>query len=352
MDETMKKILRFLLILLILPGGILVLFLIYSSINEYKPPGEISLLDFCEPDTLYVDSTYSVMIWNIGYGGLGENMDFFYDGGKMVRDTRENVRNNMDAITTRIERNDTIDFFLLQEVDFTSKRSFHTQQYERIGNLLSGYFGFSGINYKVDFVPVPLKDPLGKVFSGIVTFTRFQPEFVHRYGFTANYSWPTRLFMVRRCFLVSRYPVNNDTEFVLVNLHNSAYDDGSLRADQLSILETFAREEFSKGNYVLMGGDWNQSPDGFSPKFNQPFDTLNVSYLPENFLTDWYRYYSDSVPSNRRIITPYSRGETPVTVIDYYIASPNLELSDIKCSDLLFRNSDHHPVTATIQFKK
>ena len=347
----MKKILIFLLKILAVLIVLFLLFLAYSSLREYKPAIEVSLLDFCEPDTLEPDSTYTVMIWNIGYGGLGENMDFFYDGGKMVRDTRENVNKNLDAIASHIAGRDSIDFFLLQEVDFASKRSYRSEQNELMSSQLLNHFEFSGINYKVDFVPVPPKAPLGKVKSGIVTYTRYQPASVYRRGFSGNYSWPTRLFMLKRCFLVSRFPTSKGGEFVLVNLHNSAYDDGSLRAEQLSILETFASEEYNKGNYVLFGGDWNQSPNGFKPSFDQPFDTVNVSYLPGNFLKDWPRYYSDSIPTNRRIVTTYNRGSTPVTVIDFFIASPNLDVSGVKCSDLYFRNSDHQPVSATFRLK-
>ncbi len=347
----MKKIVYFLLKILAVVVVLFLLFLGFASVREYKPDKEISLLDFCEPDTLQLDSTYTVMIWNIGYGGLGENMDFFYDGGKMVRDSRENVHKNLDAIASHIAGRDSIDFFLLQEVDFASKRSYRSLQNELISKQLHQHIEFSGINYKVDFVPVPPKAPLGKVKSGIVTYTRYQPASVFRRGFSGNYSWPTRLFMLKRCFLVSRFPTNTGVEFVLVNLHNSAYDDGSLRAEQLSILQSFATDEYNKGNYVLFGGDWNQSPDGFQPSFDQPFDIKNVSYLPDDFLKDWARYYSDSVPTNRRIVTTYSRGSTPVTVIDFFIASPNLDLSGVKCSDLFFENSDHQPVSASFRLK-
>lgn len=348
----MKKLLIILVKLCAGLVGLFLLFLIYASIREYKPKIEISLLDFCEPDTLHTDSSYSVLIWNIGYAGLGENMDFFYDGGKKVRDTRENVKMNFNAIASYISNNDTIDFFLLQEVDLASKRSYRMNQNEYLGDILPNHIGFTGINYNVDFVPVPVKAPLGKVRSGIVTYTKYQPTSVFRRGFTYNYAWPTRLFMLKRCFLVSRFPTNTHNEFVLVNLHNSAYDDGSLRAEQLKVLESFALEEYNNGNYILLGGDWNQSPNGFNTRFDQPFDTINVSYLPENFLKDWTRYYIDSIPSNRRIKTPYIRGETKVTVIDYYIASPNIELSGINCSDLSFKNSDHQPIHATIRLKQ
>lgn len=348
----MKKLLSYLIKLLAVCIILFLIFLVVASVREYKPALEISLLDFYESDTLYSHSNYSVMIWNIGYAGLGENMDFFYDGGKMVRDTRENVQKNFNAIASYIGSNDTIDFIMLQEVDLASKRSYRMKQNESFGEILPNHVEFIGINYNVDFVPVPPKAPLGKVKSGIITYTKYQPAAVFRNGFTGNYTWPTRLFMLKRCFLEIRFPINNEKEFVLVNLHNSAYDDGTLRAGQLNLLESFAMEEYNKGNYIILGGDWNQSPEGFYPKFDQPFDTVNLSFLPEKFLKGWSRFYTDSIPTNRRIKTPYVKSKTAVTVIDYYITSPNIELSGISCSDLSFEHSDHQPVIATIQLKK
>ena len=34
--------------------------------------------------TLQINDSISVLTWNIGYGALGDNADFFMDGGKMV----------------------------------------------------------------------------------------------------------------------------------------------------------------------------------------------------------------------------------------------------------------------------
>jgi endonuclease/exonuclease/phosphatase family metal-dependent hydrolase len=271
-------------------------------------------------------------------------MDFFYDGGKGVRDSEENVLNNFNRIAGFLEANDSIDFILLQEVDRSSKRSYRTNQFSDLEELLIDHLGFLGMNYSTGFVPVPINAPLGKVKSGIATYSDMKPSVVIRYGFEGNYSWPKRLFLLKRCFLVCSFPVANGKQFNLVNIHNSAYDDGTLRAEQLSVLSNFAIREFKKGNYVLFGGDWNQSPNGFKPLFDQPFDTLNLSYLSDDFMKDWQRIYCDTVPSNRRIKAPYTKGKTFTTVIDYYIVSPNITLLQYKTHDLNFENSDHQPL--------
>lgn len=41
---------------------------------------------------------------NIGYAGLGDNMDFFYDGGRRVRDSRERTARNLKEIVETISR--------------------------------------------------------------------------------------------------------------------------------------------------------------------------------------------------------------------------------------------------------
>lgn len=340
MRKAFAGLLRVLSILIIL----FAVFLLYFSVTEYRPNEKTELFSTADPDTIQTGHRYSSLIWNIGYAGLGADMDFFYDGGEGVRDSEENVLMNLKKISGFLEANDSIDFFLLQEVDRSSKRSYRINQFSDIDALLSNYKGYLGINYSTGFVPVPLNAPLGKVKSGIAIYSDLEPSVVIRYGFKGNYAWPKRLFMLKRCFLVCSFPVTNGREFHLVNVHNSAYDDGSLRAGQLSILNNFAIAEYEKGNYVLFGGDWNQSPDGFKPEFDQPFDTLNLSYLPEDFLKEWKRIHCDTVPSNRRIKAPYKKGETLTTVIDFYIVSPNITVSNYKAQDLNFENSDHQPL--------
>ena len=347
----MKRILvRILLILGILPV-LFGLFLLWSTIMEYRPADSIIIQDTKKVPALKDSMIYSAMIWNIGYAGLGANMDFFYDGGEKVRDSRRNVSDNVKAISSLIQQNDTIDFILIQEVDISSKRSYGIDEYRRFDSLLADHQGSIGINYKVGFVPVPPLKPLGRVKSGIATFTVFQPQSVIRYAFHGNYSWPTRIFMLKRCYLVNRYTLENGKEFVLVNTHNSAYDDGSLRAAQLKQLEKFAISEFEAGNFVLIGGDWNQSPAEFKPNFRYTFDTVNVSYLPKDFLSGWQQEYTSDCPTNRRITAPYNPDTTPTTVIDFYIASPNIKVLKLRAINLEFRNSDHNPVLLTFILK-
>ena len=59
-----------------------------------------------------------------------------------------------------------------------------------------------------------------------------------------------------QCYLDA---VNNGKEFVFINVHFSAYDSsGSVRRQQLGLVNQVFQEETSKGNYVMLGADWNQ----------------------------------------------------------------------------------------------
>ena len=72
---------------------------------------------------LSIGDNISVVTWNIGYGSLGANADFFMDGGDSVyTSTKEQVLTNMSAITEELNSLSP-DIILLQEVDEKSSRS-------------------------------------------------------------------------------------------------------------------------------------------------------------------------------------------------------------------------------------
>ena len=84
--------------------------------------------------------------------------------------------------------------------------------------------------------------------------------------------------------------------------------------------------EYEKGNYVIVGGDWNQTPYGFEPGF------LPISLIPSTLLM-WKRIilhltgpgpYDPLLPTNRRVAVPYNQATSLTTVIDYYLLSPNI----------------------------
>jgi endonuclease/exonuclease/phosphatase family metal-dependent hydrolase len=339
------RILKYLLWLVVGLAGLFIVFLAYATLDNYTPPPE-EVVFAREQQNPLSDSVFTMVIWNLGYAGLDSSMDFFYDGGEKVRPGKEEANRNLKNIMQTLEIFKGYDFILLQEVDKKSKRSYRTNMVAQIATSFKNYHSSFGKNYDVAFVPLPPTEPMGKVVSGLQTLSKHLPAEVVRHSFPGNYAWPTSLFMLDRCFMVNRYPLINGKELVVINTHNSAYDDGSLRQQQMAYLKGFLLDEYAAGNYVVVGGDWNQSPAGLVPAFpNDVFDKDDLTYIEEGYPdTAWTWAYDAYIPTNRRVMIPYTRGETPTTVIDFFLLSPNIELVTVTGIDLQFAWSDHHPV--------
>ena len=325
-------------------------FLGYAFLSDFRPDSTTHIFEKKDAEAICGQKNYKFLIWNIGYGGLGRDMDFFYDGGKQVRPARQIVEKNIAAIESFISRQNDIDFFLLQEVDQKSKRSYKINEYLKIAKIFPRFYSNFGKNYDVFFVPVPLSDPLGHVLSGLQTLARFEPISVVRHSFPGNYAWPQGLFMLDRCFLVSRYKLDTKKELLVINTHNSAYDDGTLRSNQMKYLKNFLIREYEKGNYVIVGGDWNQCPPGFSPEFKlNLMDNKNRLDIKKEYLAGWEWAYDRKIPTNRRLVAPYDEKTSLTTVIDFFLISPNIEMIQVKGIHLNFEHSDHHPVKLEIK---
>ena len=344
------KLLKYLLWVVIALAGLFIVFLAFSTIDNYNPPASENILSADDPDILS-DSTFTAVIWNIGYAGLDSTMDFFYDGGKKVRPDKEGVERNIKGIQYVLESFRETDFILLQEVDKGSKRSYHYDIYGTLEKQFNEYTSNFGKNYDVAFVPLPPKAPMGKVLSGLQTLTLSEPESVTRYSFPGNYSWPMSVFMLDRCFLLNRHPLAGGKELIIINTHNSAYDDGSLRKEQMDYLKNILVDEYRKGNYVLVGGDWNQCPPDFEPQLEpEVFDTDALIYIEEGYPEPgWSWAYDQTIPTNRRVLRPYKSGDSPTTVIDFFLLSPNIEILEVSGRDLDFAFSDHQPVHLTFK---
>jgi endonuclease/exonuclease/phosphatase family metal-dependent hydrolase len=325
-----KTIALIIVLLLLLFGG----FMVYITITDYKHAAiEILEIKGNNRDSIIKQREFTLMTWNIGYCGLGKEMDFFYEGGKQVRPDFEKYQNYRNGIMNFISNNDTVDFWLFQEVDKNSKRSYYTDQENLIVEKLYSYDYVFGKNYDVKFVPVPLTSPMGKVVAGIMGFSVFRPEQAYKYAYPDISSWPKNL--------------------VIINTHNSYYvQDDSLRLLELNVLKNRILSEYESGTYVVVGGDWNKLPPGFNKENNLITEPVQntVKSISRNFLPeDWCWAYDDKHPTNRALNKKYKKGNTSISIIDFFVVSPNIEVIEVKTIPLGFENSDHHPVYLKIR---
>jgi len=346
----MKKFLRGVGIVL---GAVLVLaalFILFLTITEFRPKASETAVELQKTGskTLTAGSQVTLMTWNVGYSGLGAGSDFFMDGGTHVKSAdKATVKQYLAGIadTVNRERSQGADIILAQEVDQNSMRSYHID--ERTA-LASGDTEFAK-NFSCPFIPYPMP-PIGQVNSGILTTSEYGIDQANRISLPTPFKWPVRIANLKRCLLVSYIPVEGTGhDLVVVNLHLEAYDDGSGKAAQTAVLKQLLASEYEKGNYVIAGGDFNQEfPDAVQTYPNTHPELWTPGSLDTSMIPDGFTFaYDLSAPSCRLLNQPYQPEDTEGTqyyVIDGFILSPNVTLTEVKTLQENFANSDHNPV--------
>ena len=352
----------FLMLVTVLLLYILVV-LVHGTITDFQPDENLQLEPYKSADQQIIsDSIISLTTWNLGYAGLGRDASFFYSGGnmwlagtKMVRPSREMTNRYFEGILQTIGAIQA-DFFLLQEVDFHSKRSYYINQFERIGEQLPEFSAFFAANYRSPRVPLPIFEPwraYGKVNSGLASYARYHPSESGRWQLPGEYSWPVRIFHLDRCVSVHRFQTAFGRQLVIANVHNSAFDKGGkLKEAQMGFLRTFFLKEYESGNFVIAGGDWNQCPPFFQTQTLNPQQDLK--YTPINidaeFMpSDWHWIYDARTPTIRSTTDAYVKGRTMVSVIDFFLVSPNVKVLNVRAIETEFRFSDHQPVWMEVE---
>ena len=333
---------------IVLAIGILVIGLIgYLSVTEYNPSyAENADRGSVNRSEAIAKPGLSIMTFNTGYGGLGAEADFFMDGGEgVLPESEEVVESNMVGIESILSLTGA-DFILLQEVDTDSARSFGTNQWIRYEYGLKNYESRFAMNYSCDYVPYPYKEPMGRVRSGIATYSSYDVVSATRFSLANGNPWPNRVANLKRCMLVTRIPIENtERQLVLINVHMEAYDDSEVRDEQIRQLVDFAQEEYRKGNFVIAGGDFNSTFPGSNryevrdPELWTPGKLSSVG--------NGYRYiYDDDTPTCRLLNQPYEAGAegTQYYVIDGFLVSPNVIVDKVETLDYDFIYSDHNPV--------
>jgi len=345
----LKALLIVVIVLLVLVAGLLV----WMTAVEYRPQDQETVTVESlggEAKALAVGDSINIVAWNLGYGALGDNADFFMDGGSMVYTADEaRVKTNLDAIVSEIVSQNA-DIVLLQEIDLNSSRSYHIDETAYFDNLGYNNMAFAN-NFKVAYFPFPIP-PYGAIDSGIATYSSYATASAERIQLPCPFSWPVRTINLKRCLLVTRIPVEGGKELVIVNLHLEAYDDGEGKAAQAQMLMDILNEETAKGNYVIAGGDFNQSFSNVQnnyPVFPEQWQPAYMDVSP--FEADWQFIMNNEIPTCRSLYTPLA-GNDPDSLqyymIDGFIVSSNITVNSYEITDLGFANSDHNPQTLNI----
>lgn len=348
----MKKMFITLAIIVVLPllyvgGNIL-----FAVITKFKPL-PVEILEENKSVEKSVDTAFSLLIWNVGYGALGKDVDFFYDNGEMVVTPKSMVEKYIAGEQKTLSEFKDYDFILLQEADKKGKRSHNIDMEEKFAEIFPNFHRVFTPNYDVKFLPFPWTEPLGRIYGGLLSFSKLTPSESKRIALPGISDFPRKFFYLERCLLMQRFPLQTGKELIVINQHLEAYDDGGVKRAQMQVMRQYAEEEFAKGNYVVIGGDWNIAPPDFDVHKWEKESETEPLYLMKNdsvFLPEWQYAYDSEVPSNRKLNRPLD-DKTYTTVIDYFCLSPNVEIVEVKGINAGFENSDHNPVSLKMRLK-
>ena len=360
---TLVKTIKWVVLTIVIIVGICAagfgMFLLVNTVMEWKPAQTENALLAGEDQKGYKNKVptgknLTLLSYNIGYGALGEDSDYFLDGGKdVLGQSKEVVEKNLEGIVQEVKEVNP-DFLCIQEVDRNSKRSFFIDQREFLDEKLGGDSAFA-YNFKSRYIPYPFPQMTGRAEAGLYTQSDYNLQESTRESLPVPFKWPVRMFNLKRCLLVSRIPVKDShKELVIVNLHLEAYDDGKGKVEQTKALMDFIGKEADKGNYVIACGDFNQAmyiDDGLYklPKKEGLWKPakLDLGEAGKN----WQLLYDKSTPSCRLDNQPYTIQDenTYYFLIDGVIVSPNIKVESIKNLDKKFKYSDHNPVELKFQ---
>lgn len=356
MDKKKAKPIKIFIIALLVLVILIVLFvasfIAYLTITEYRPVDVEDITDYRTTDKkVERGKELSIMTWNIGYGSLGDNADFFMDGGSHTfTATKERTELNLYGIKSELQAKNP-DFIFLQEVDYDSLRSNNVNEIEYFANaFLDRAYAFAH-NYKCEFVPIPVP-PMGKVMSGIMTISDYDIEEATRISLPVPFKWPIRVANLKRGMLVTRIPIEgSDKELVLVNFHLEAYDSGEGKIEQTKKLRVLIDFEVAKGNYVIVGGDFNQTIDTVDLEKYKVTEEghWEPGIIDGQALIDagYQIVMDDSTPTCRSLKTPlagYDKDDFQYYLIDGFIVSNNIKINSYETVQKDFVYSDHNPV--------
>lgn len=343
-------------LILLIPIVIFSVYLLYMIFTDYRPDQMIELpIETNQDGILKKNAPISILTYNIGYGGLDKNQDFFLDGGTGSRSqSKEKTIENIKGIAAFLKEQKP-DFIMFQEIDRKSTRSNKVDEVHYMQENLEGYASSFALNYKVAWVPVPLTKPHGAVEGGILTLSRYKINSSIRHQLPGSEAFFRQLADLDRCIQENRISVEGGKELVLINAHLSAYDEGGkVRKQQLEYLQGYIQKEYDKGNYVVVGGDWNHVLPGTDPlnfkttlEYPSWLQTMPTDFAPQGF--NWA--VDGTIPTNRSVDRPYEKGVNFLCTIDGFLISPNVEIKTTMGYDLNFEFTDHNPVRTEIILK-
>ena len=352
LKPVLKTFIALLIILSIVVGAYLAYVVLTYKRIEDNTPLTVDSPESPAEASVSLNTEYTIVTQNLGFGAYVRDFTFFMDGGTESRArSKDGV---IECITDAMDKVESFDpdFILFQEVDIDSTRSHHVDQYELLSERFFDYSRCKAINYDSAYLMYPILEPHGASYSSMATFSRFAITSSLRRSFPISTSL-SKFLDLDRCYSVSRVAVEGGKELIIYNVHSSAYGGSDeIRTAQMTMLMNDMKAEYEKGNYVVCGGDFNHDFTGDSTqKLNGGMGTLDFGWaqpfpaelIPEGFSRAVSYKNGETHPTCRDCDIPYEEGNFTI-IVDGFIVSDNVKVAEVENIVTGFTYSDHNPV--------
>ncbi len=284
---------------------------------------------------------FSILSWNLGYGGMGADAFSLYEGEKhRIRLTRSRIGENIEGIGKTLDALDH-DVVLLQEVAGKSILNRWHDLYARIqGSHIERYTHKKAPVFWLPFLPSTHNSEHSLVSA--VRSTHSTEDGVHRLR-----AYETYAGLIKRhdSVVISRIALKRP--LTIIHIHLAAFDTHMrTRRAQLSEIIDLALGAHAHGP-VVIGGDWNMNLSD-----TQIFDRPDLPYLSpfahDLIPKEWKLVRDQSTPSLRSGDRPWGKGAV-TAVVDGFVASPDVIVHTVRSHDLGFVHSDHNPVELVLE---
>ena len=346
----------FLLVVLAAGGYVGYVFLTYSRIED-----NVDLeVEGNAGQKAQTGQEYTIVSYNIGFGAYTADFTFFMDEGKESRARSKDSVIECVTNTAQTALSYDPDFVVFQEVDTDSTRSFHVEQAQLIKDLFAEQGDFDSVfalNYHSAYLMYPLLKPHGASRSGLLTQSRMDVTSSLRRSLPISTGF-NKILDLDRCYSISRIPVENGKELILINVHLSAYGTDAAQGNaQLEMMFEDMKKEYEKGNYVVCGGDFNHDFTVDSKEYFNPGTDKEYSWchpFPDNVIPEGFSkctdYAEGMVSTSRYNDIPYGPDSFTV-ILDGFIVSDNVECSYVQNIDTGYLYTDHNPVVMKFVLK-
>ena len=325
---VMKKVLKFLMYIIIGIFLFIVVFFFWASSPNHSPEDYSKMITNDYPQKIDSDSIYSVVTYNIGYlSGMTNN--------KAIEKPKSLFDNNLEKVKVEFKSLD-VDIIAFQEIDYASARSYRINQQNELAKLGYNYVA-EAVNWDEKYVPFPeypISMHFGEMLSGQSIISKYpikEHQRIELERVQDNPFYRDALYLERLAQVATVTIENKD--IVIINVHLEAFDKPTRVKQMNFVIDLF--NKYKKEMPTILLGDFNSNPDDDDPAIKKVFDLDGVGNAS----------FGESYDYTFNTANPYKR-------IDYIFYTENsIEYIDGKVLTQFGEASDHLPVEMKFRLK-